>query len=383
MNAARIIVATDVTSDAELVSEMLSVEFDAVRISVDPERFDEDFADATALVLVIAFKTVEAAERYYLGLYRFSNTIHGLPHRTIVLCAREEVRKIYEICRKNYFDDYVLFWPMSHDSRLPMSVHLAQRALTMHDSTASLQKMATQARRLGELEDRLREQVSVGGAHAQRVRASLSQSQEDIGHALDRFSGRVLGGELDDAFLVRDRQKVENEILRLNRDHLQPLLAGASEAAQPMEHWVGSLMSEVAPQLDAAREIAGLAGDVKPIVMVVDDDEFQRKVLMKILSAENYQVLSAATGTEAMATLRMCHPDLVLMDIQLPDDNGIDITRRMKASAQYREIPVIMMTGHSERLVIVDALGAGAVDFVVKPLDRDVLLRKLARYLGR
>ena len=150
-----------------------------------------------------------------------------------------------------------------------------------------------------------------------------------------------------------------------------------------MEHWVGSLMSEVAPQLDAAREIAGLAGDVKPIVMVVDDDEFQRKVLMKILSAENYQVLSAATGTEAMATLRMCHPDLVLMDIQLPDDNGIDITRRMKASAQYREIPVIMMTGHSERLVIVDALGAGAVDFVVKPLDRDVLLRKLARYLGR
>lgn len=383
MNAARVIVATDVASDAELVSQMLSHEFDAVRTSIDPERFDEDFGDATALVLVIAFKTVEAAERYYLGLYRFSNMIHALPHRTIVLCGREEARKIYEICRKNYFDDYVLFWPMSHDSRLPMSVHLAQRALTGHESTASLQKMATQARRIGELEARLQEQVFVGGEHAQRVRNSLSQAQEGVGHALDRFSGRVLGGELDDAFQVRDRQKVENELLRLNRDQLQPLLEGASDATQPMERWVNSLMTEVAPQLDAAREIAGLADEVKPIVLVVDDDDFQRKVLMKILSSAHYEVLSAATGTEAMAALRMCQPDLVLMDIQLPDYNGIEITRRLKTSAQFREIPVIMITGHSEKPVIVDALAAGAVDFVVKPLDRDVLLRKLARYLGR
>ena len=71
------------------------------------------------------------------------------------------------------------------------------------------------------------------------------------------------------------------------------------------------------------------------------------------------------------------------MDVALPDLNGVEITRRLKASPQLANIPILMITGHSERQVLQASLKAGAVDFLVKPLDRQVLLQKLARHLPR
>ena len=83
-----------------------------------------------------------------------------------------------------------------------------------------------------------------------------------------------------------------------------------------------------------------------------------------------------------MTVLRKRRPDLILMDVQMPDIDGVELTRRLKASEAYAGIPVIMLTGQSEKEVIVDSLGAGAIDFVVKPFDRDTLLKKVAHHLG-
>lgn len=70
------------------------------------------------------------------------------------------------------------------------------------------------------------------------------------------------------------------------------------------------------------------------------------------------------------------------MDVALPDFNGVDITRRLKATPRLAAIPVVMITGHSERPVLEASLKAGAVDFLVKPFDRDILLQKLTRHLA-
>jgi len=69
------------------------------------------------------------------------------------------------------------------------------------------------------------------------------------------------------------------------------------------------------------------------------------------------------------------------MDIELPDISGVEVTRRMKSVEQFADIPVVMITGHSERHLVVDSLKAGAADFVVKPFDKTTLLAKLRRLL--
>jgi len=74
-------------------------------------------------------------------------------------------------------------------------------------------------------------------------------------------------------------------------------------------------------------------------------------------------------------------PDLVLMDIDLPDSSGLDLTRRFKAEPRLADVPVVMITGHSERHLVVESLRAGASDYVVKPFDREIIMAKLRAWL--
>ena len=129
-NAATILVATDVVDDAAMVKDILGEEFKRVFVSTDPARAVADFEQHRPDVLVLAFNQLEKSERYYLGLYRLCKAVHQHPHRTVILCNKDEVKRVYELCMKDFFDDYILFWPMTYDPcRLLMSVHYALRDL--------------------------------------------------------------------------------------------------------------------------------------------------------------------------------------------------------------------------------------------------------------
>ena len=121
---------------------------------------------------------------------------------------------------------------------------------------------------------------------------------------------------------------------------------------------------------------------MRPIVMIVDDDDFQRRMLGRMLSSAELEVVQAGSGMEALAILRRLRPDLILMDVRIPDIDGIELTRRLKSGSEHRDVPIVMITGQSERKVIVDSREAGADDFVVKPVERDVLLKKVLRYVA-
>ena len=120
---ARILIATDNATDGNLVRRLLSIEFDNVTVSAYADRHLADFERCKPEVLVLAFDSLEKAERYYLGLYRLSTVVHALPHRTLILCDQDDLKQGFELCKKQHFDDYILFWPLTHDApRLPMAV---------------------------------------------------------------------------------------------------------------------------------------------------------------------------------------------------------------------------------------------------------------------
>ena len=87
------------------------------------------------------------------------------------------------------------------------------------------------------------------------------------------------------------------------------------------------------------------------------------------------------SATEAIAGLHKRRPDLILMDVSLPDVDGVEATRLLKSAAQFAAIPVIMITGVGGKAMVVDSLKAGAADFVVKPFDKHVLLGKVRKAL--
>ena len=141
------------------------------------------------------------------------------------------------------------------------------------------------------------------------------------------------------------------------------------------------LRREVSPQLDAARKLQGLVAQRSPRVLVVDDDRFQCKLLERLLGDFDCQLQFAHSGAETFAAVARERPELILMDVQLPDADGVAITRQLKANPALAGIPVIMITGHSERNILQASLAAGAVDFVVKPFERERMHAKLAKFL--
>ena len=116
-------------------------------------------------------------------------------------------------------------------------------------------------------------------------------------------------------------------------------------------------------------------------ILVVDDDELMLKLLRTALAQENYELMLAASGLEALNLLRKRRPDLILMDMEMPGLDGMETTSRIKSAEQFSTLPVIMVTGNSEKAIVASCLKAGATDFVVKPFNREVLLDKIHKLL--
>ena len=99
------------------------------------------------------------------------------------------------------------------------------------------------------------------------------------------------------------------------------------------------------------------------------------------LAQEGYDLDTTLSGTGALKLAQKRRPDLILLDVNLPDMSGIEVLQRLKASPQCSGIPVVMLTGNSERQVVLDCMQAGAISFVVKPVDRLVLTSRLSEFI--
>lgn len=383
LTAAIILIATDNVTDAGLIQKHLKVEFENVFTSTDPDKSVADFELHRPSVLILAFNSLEKSERYYLELYRRSSKIHLHPHRTVILCNKDEVKRVYDLCKKELFDDYILFWPMTHDTmRLPMAVQHALRELaaTKLDGP-SVAEFAAQARRLAELETMLNRQMARGGQHIELTSQAMAQAEQKIGAALDGFSKRLIQDDLAGGYTVKKGEDLKSEINRLKHDEVQQYFRAAAESVKPLKQWAHDFKQEYAPQLESVRALNAMAGRVQPIVLVVDDDEFQHKIIGRILEDQNYHLVFASGGTEALRVLRKTRPAVILMDVMMPDMNGLEVVRYMKSAPQLADIPIIMTTGKSGKDIVIESLKAGATSFVVKPFDRNILLDKVAQAL--
>jgi CheY-like chemotaxis protein len=121
----------------------------------------------------------------------------------------------------------------------------------------------------------------------------------------------------------------------------------------------------------------------RPRILLVEDNELNRDMLSRRLERKGFEVLMAADGREGVATARAHRPDLVLMDMRLPDVDGWTATRQLRADDATRHIPVIALTAHAMDADRDAALAAGCDDFDTKPVELERLLGKIEVLLSR
>ncbi|NIM95378.1 MAG: response regulator [Anaerolineales bacterium] len=115
-------------------------------------------------------------------------------------------------------------------------------------------------------------------------------------------------------------------------------------------------------------------------ILIVEDDDLNLDLLIQLLE-EDYELITARDGSAGVSAAERNHPDLILMDMALPVMDGWEATRRIKANGDLRGIPIIGLSSYAMAGDPEKAMDAGCDDYMTKPLDEDLLLEKLKRYL--
>ena len=121
----------------------------------------------------------------------------------------------------------------------------------------------------------------------------------------------------------------------------------------------------------------------RKFILVVEDSATTASVITSILQSFNYETAVAPTGAEAMTTIAARAPDLILLDVLLPDTNGVILCQRLKADPATRNIPVLYLTSKSETTIEMNRPIHSADGYLTKPVDRLLLINHIDRIFRR
>jgi type IV pilus assembly protein PilB len=172
-----------------------------------------------------------------------------------------------------------------------------------------------------------------------------------------------------------------DEVLRVTPD--EPLGEDDAEGAQAAARVTPRLVQRLTGG-DGATATPGPEDHAvrPPTILVVDDDASVRE-LLRVVLADDYRTVDAADGAAAVAMFDEHRPDLVLLDLKLPDVDGITVAKRIRALEHDRDVPILVVTGVEDAATEVDGLLAGVDDYVRKPFNDEVLLARITAALRR
>ncbi len=351
--SARILVVGDNADDLAQIKRVLSDEFENVEATALADRAVSEFERVEPQVLVLAYKDLDRSQQYYLGLLRKSSMAHGHPHRTLLLCGKDDVRSAFDLCKKEYFDDYILYWPQAQDGhRLAMSVWIACRELAAaHAAGPGPAELAEHVKRIEAMDKAIGVQVAEGARHAAAAQESMARARRDAGPGA-------------------------------GPEQLRRALTASQEDMKPVSAWAEKLGAAVAPHMAGLRDLAEHMQLSRPMVLVVDDDAFAAKLIVKALEHQPWDIVFAADASRALTLLKRARPNVILMDVNMPGMDGLELTERLKATPALADIPVLMLTGEARRETLERSRAAGAAGFIVKPFTRDGLVAKLKPFMG-
>lgn len=120
----------------------------------------------------------------------------------------------------------------------------------------------------------------------------------------------------------------------------------------------------------------------KETILIVDDQEENVRVLGSVLTLAGYDIIAATSAEQAFKRLQARLPDIILLDVMMPEIDGLTACRRIKENERWREIPIVFLSAADDKNVIVQALEAGGVDYVTKPFNRSELLVRVRTHLA-
>lgn len=380
-----ILIVSDNETELEEIKLHLSSSFSRLYDLLDEELAIQLFETKRAAVLLLAFKSLHRAESFYLKLFHRCENIYEIPHQVVVFVTRSELARAYELCRRDIFHSFVIIRPLlsEHFLRLAVFQALEKRAahLTIHRGRGLLKRLAGHFEQIRKEFDKLMSDTQLLQQNQRTAQRDLASS---INYRLSVFRDSLTGGGMKNVVTVHDKAALHKEF-----DHLRE-----EEITSQLEHyhgkmndalggWTQNLENKLTMLEQVSTDVVRAEKVEAPRILIIDDDDIQRHMLTSVLEERGYAVHQAANGNEGMSMLLARTPDLVLLDYEMPELDGVELLRKARLSPELRELPVIMLTGHNEKEVVKLCVQNGANDYLVKPVSIKTLDERLSHYFPR
>lgn len=376
-----IIIASDSDDELQAVRELLPKDIgDCWSVNNIPEVI-RLFTEKRPNILILSFQKINDAEAFYLTLFRQCPKILEIEHQALVLCKSAEAERAFDLCRKGGIDDYVVNRPLYDPFRLQLSIYQALERQNAKQQLTSVERNFSGAGSdLRNLDERMSRSLESGKEKHQEALHSFQKFISTVEANLNQIEKNLGKPKRDGVDKTFESAGLRDQFNQFRQDNLKPGLLDTEKRLQDSNNAWQSLCEDYSTQIETLKKADFPLPS--PEIMVVDDDDFFREMLGDMLEEAGFRVDMAEDGQVALDKLIHRRPDLMLLDFNMPGLNGIDVMLQInKVDSGLRTVPVIMLTGASEKDLVQKSIAIGAVDFIVKPSDQETILAKIRKQL--
>lgn len=374
-----LLIAGDDAGDLEEIARHLSPNFPRKATATETAKGGRFIMGRHLCVIALSFRTLEGAQDAYTEMLRLAMPDRPGSHRTLLLCTSNDGRGACSAVTRGRFDDFVVFKPLSDPCLLRFRAYRLARFLETEDRikrTVGEQNLA----RSRQATDRAMASIERDQqAMATQVRADHAELRNRVRQHLSDFETRLGGPDFAGAVKVLDKGALAAGFQDGIRSDLE-------EELEAFKKRLSASVDDVVARYKTAREqagaaLAGMAAAHRPplSVMVVDDDPELNDTVREMLEMDDHQVIQAFDGDSGYFQAVSQRPDLLLVDINLPKLNGMELCQMLKSHPRTRDIPIVVVTGNATRPVVEAGRRIGVREFLVKPFSYEALRDKVKK----
>ncbi|WP_209328328.1 response regulator [Pseudoalteromonas sp. PA2MD11] len=392
-----VIILCDKASELTGAVEVLSSQVDEFRTLVEHKDAEEVIATTEPKLIILARETVSKSIESYKLLAEAG--LLNYPHENILLCENKESGIAFKCCIKGIFSDYFVYKPMYENYRLKMILH---KALKRTQSKTEVKKLRDE--HFGKIDDELKCLIDEAANYHSKASVTLNDAREKLNNqkGINALQEQLLQdlqkehlAPLIDSLesqleTVADELKKRLKEKRFSLAELSALLnekdnSETTEVVQESKNKAPKDSLNHSSSSTEQQQIQPSNTQTKNVVkiMVVEDNEFYREMVSRILMSEGYQVVPVESGLDAIKILKKERFSMVLLDLFMPNLDGYNTTKNIRNIPNCKNLPVVAISANKNKDIIRKWASLGLTAYITKPSTKSSLLKAVDKALQK
>jgi len=229
----------------------------------------------------------------------------------------------------------------------------------------------------------MQDQVKKSHRYQKEAKRNEHALEDIIREGFDRIKTKLEELNGTGAIRINDPDMLNRVYNQVQQEELEKIAERHEQHTNSRNEWVDGVKADLHKAESVQTELPAVVEDdiAERRVLIVEDELVNQKMMSMILAAEGFSIKVASDGLEAVTIADKWLPHVILMDIRMPKMNGLKVTQKLKANPKFKDTIIIMLTAHSEKVVVRECLRSGASDFIVKPAKKVELLERINHFL--